>query len=96
MEDMISKLRSIDLSKPERTVKYSIKHNNGETTVDQDLILIRHSDGTWSANMEFDGFPNQVTAQDAAMKLSDWMDRLSRSIKNGNFHTINLETDIGR
>jgi hypothetical protein len=89
-----AKLTWIDLSGNEKVVKYNISHNNGLSTVDQDLILTRHIDGTWSANILFDNFPTQDTPQDATNKLAEWMDKLRKALINNNFGIINIKYDL--
>jgi len=91
-----TKLVHVDLDGAEKIIKFNVAHNNGETTVDQNLILIRHPDGTWTADMKFENFPPQQAPQDAVNKLAQWMDRLTKVLLDNNFATIDLVEDLGR
>lgn len=74
-----------------KLLEFSVAHNNGRTTVEQKL-KVENLNGTWTAKMEFDDFPHQDTAKDAAHKLGDWMVRLGQSIieENAQFESIKL------
>lgn len=66
-----------------------------QTTLDQNLVLTRKA-GTglftdkWVASMPMNEFPLQDSAQEAALKLSEWMKRMSFAIKEKNFSKIDL------
>lgn len=70
-------------------VRFVIGHNNGTTTVEQELLLINDGSG-WMAQMIMDDFPRQKTITAAAWKLADWMERLAIAIKDNTFDQINL------
>jgi hypothetical protein len=69
------------------TAKFVVGHDNSSATVDQMLILKRDREG-WTAEMPMDGFPPQKTANDAALKLADWMERMAVAIKHGTYDEI--------
>lgn len=83
------KLISISKETDVLTARFNVAHNNGQTTVDQDLVLRRYGDG-WSAEMSMEGFPEQKTATEAAHKLAEWFDRLAATIKRSEFDIIDL------
>ena len=90
-----TKLVHVDLDGDEKIVKFNVSHSNGETTVDQDLILIRHIDGTWTADMKFENLPATDIPQAAVNKLAEWMGRLTAVLMENDFSTIKLQ-DIGK
>lgn len=74
------KLKSATINGGATILKFNVAHNNGVTTVEQDMTLTS-IDGTWAAKIELEEFPDQLTAKDAAHKLGDWLVRLGTSIK---------------
>jgi hypothetical protein len=67
---------------------YSVKHNNGKTTVEQPLTISsvdKLINPKWVASISIDDFPPQDSPQEAAMKLATWLERLAISIKNGKY-----------
>ena len=67
---------------------YNVEHNNGVTSVDQNMTLSSNDLGmqpTWNASICLDKFPDQKTPEDAALKLADWLERLSIGIRNGDY-----------
>lgn len=74
-----------------KILEFLVSHNNGETTVEQKLIVESIND-KWTAKLESDGIPPQDNAKDAAHKLGDWLVRLGQSIseESAQFETIKL------
>lgn len=70
-------------------VVYNVSHNDLKVTVEQDLILRRDPEG-WAAEMPMDGFPKQVSAKDAALKLAEWMEKMAEAIRSGEYENIDL------
>lgn len=91
-----TKLVHVDLDGAEKIVKFKVSHNNGSTTVSQKLILIKHPDWTWTADIKFEDFPPQAIPQDAVNKLAQWMGLLTEVLIENNFATIDLQKDLGR
>ena len=67
---------------------YSVEHNNGQTSLEQTLS-IKSVPGlfvdSWVASVEMGDFPSQNSPLEAALKLTDWLERLSIAIKNGTY-----------
>ena len=74
-----------------KTIKYLVSHNNGATTLEQELIIEKVR-GEWVAKIDISDFTPQDTAKGAAHKLGDWLSRLGESIKDGSkeFECISL------
>lgn len=65
---------------------YLIEHNNGETVLDQAMVIDRVTNNSgWVANIDLGEFPEQGSPRDAALKLADWLKRLSAAIEHGNY-----------
>ncbi|QTL40930.1 hypothetical protein HGO23_06190 [Xenorhabdus budapestensis] len=62
--------------------KYYISHNNLNTVLVQTLIISRDEFGKYIASMEFADFPKLYSEKEAALKLADWMRRMSEAIEN--------------
>ena len=77
---------------------FEVSHNNGKTTLRQDLVLTRGADRMWTATMEFKDFPRCDTAKRAVDTLEDWMHRLADAMElaadGSEFEFVRLE-DIG-
>lgn len=75
------------------TFEYSVHHTDGETTLEQ-KVTISATDGllgpAWNASIELGEFPPQQTPYDAAMKLADWLDRMSKAIRVGKYQPYTL------
>jgi hypothetical protein len=87
----VKRLRSLSIENGILMVKFNIAHNNGETTVDQDLILRKTGYG-WTADMKMEEFPELKTITAAAWKLAEWLERLGAEIKRHEFDVINLNS----
>lgn len=72
-------------------VEYFVAHTDRSTTIDQSLLLSHGPEG-WVASMAMDDFPPQHSAQEAAIKLATWMEKMAEAIKGGDFTKI----DIGK
>lgn len=68
---------------------YMVQHNNGETTLEQELHLSRTYHG-WIAEIKMDDMPHQETVTAAAWKTAEWLERLAKAIKSGTYDQINL------
>ncbi|PHM61875.1 hypothetical protein [Xenorhabdus ishibashii] len=62
--------------------KYYVSHNNLETVLDQRLLINKDEFGRYIARMEFTNFPKLKSEKEAALKLADWMRRMSEAIEN--------------
>ncbi|WP_426576758.1 hypothetical protein ACP179_20815 [Xenorhabdus stockiae] len=62
--------------------KYYVSHNNLETVLDQRLLINKDEFGRYIARMEFADFPKLKSEKEAALKLADWMRRISEAIEN--------------
>ncbi|MCP9270117.1 hypothetical protein M5U04_19050 [Xenorhabdus sp. XENO-1] len=62
--------------------KYYVSHDNLETILDQTLIISKDEFGRYIAKMEFTNFPKLESEKEAALKLADWMRRMSEAIEN--------------
>jgi hypothetical protein len=70
-------------------VRFVIGHDNGRTTLEQELILTNDGSG-WMAQMVMNDFPREKTITASAWKLADWMERMAIAIKDNTFDQINL------
>lgn len=68
---------------------YIIKHDNGTTTLEQELHLHRSYHG-WKAEIKMDDMTHSKTVTAAAWKTADWLERLAKAIKSGTYDQINL------
>jgi len=68
---------------------FRMSHNNGTTTLEQELILDRAEKG-WTAEMDMSDFSPQLTATRAAHKLADWMERMAIAIRSSEFDKVEL------
>lgn len=71
------------------TVRLNVSHSNMETTLDQDLILVKTGKG-WVATIGLDKFPEQKTMTEAIKKLSDWLIRLGEAMGEWKSDKIDL------
>ena len=71
------------------TARFNVSHDNGESTVDQDLVLRKNANG-WTAEMAMAEFQDHDTATAAARKLADWFERLGAELKKLECDSINL------
>ncbi|MDE9537310.1 hypothetical protein [Xenorhabdus bovienii] len=62
--------------------KYYVSHNNLETILDQTLLINRDQFGEYIAKMEFENFPRLQSEKEAALRLADWMRRMSEAIED--------------
>ena len=86
------KLIEVKNSKDTLIAVFNVSHDNGKTTVDQNLILTKKC-GKWTAELNFDEFPKDFEdVEGAIMKMGDWLTRLGSEIKENtfNFNDINL------
>lgn len=84
------KLKSIEINNDTIQCIWTISHNNYDTTLEQDLKLIKTPLG-WKAYCTIDQFPDGIeTPNEAALKLAEWFSRLSIAINNNKFESINI------
>ncbi|MCC8375604.1 hypothetical protein CKY10_21910 [Photorhabdus sp. HUG-39] len=62
--------------------KYYVLHNNLNTVLEQTLIISRDEFGKYIASIEFSDFPKLYSEKEAALKLADWMKRMSEAIED--------------
>ncbi|MDE9553560.1 hypothetical protein [Xenorhabdus bovienii] len=62
--------------------KYYVSHDNLETILDQTLLINKDQFGEYTAKMEFENFPRLQTEKEAALRLADWMRRMSEAIED--------------
>lgn len=82
-------LKSVIVGGNTTTVTFNIRHNNSDTTLDQDLILKKSADG-WMAYMEMVDFPHQKTITESAHKLAEWFERMAQAIKTHEYDALDL------
>lgn len=77
--------------------RFNISHNNGKTTLDQDIELIKNEYGNYIPKIfieEFDRDFNFNNSKDAMLKYSDWLMRLGVALKveanRGKFSKIEI------
>jgi len=87
------KVKALNVSSDMVLVDYSVSHNNGTTTVEQSMRLVKER-GKWKAEIQLFDFPEQDTPDRAATKLSEWLGRLSLAIAGGECSNIYLD-DLG-
>ncbi|WP_319931624.1 hypothetical protein [Xenorhabdus santafensis] len=62
--------------------KYYVSHRNLETIVEKEIIIKKDEFNRYTAIMGFDGVPELKSEKEAALKLVDWMKRMSEAIEN--------------
>lgn len=69
--------------KDKKVKKYMVKHDNSETTLEQELTVT--ADIFFSRNIKvdiaMDDFPKFINEQDALLKYADWIERLGIAIR---------------
>ena len=72
------------------TVTFIVGHNNGKTTLTQDLVLTKSIDG-WTPSMDvMIGVEPSKTITAAAWKFAECMERMAEAIKDNTFDEINI------
>ncbi|HCR1961855.1 TPA: hypothetical protein ONC42_000503 [Enterobacter kobei] len=61
--------------------RYYVKHSNQQTVLEQGLAISRDARGNYDACIVITDFPPQKSPEEAALKLADWLKRLSESIE---------------
>lgn len=77
--------------------EYSIEQNNGNTSVEQKMILegrVEFMTERWTATITLDDFPVFNTPVEAAHKLADWLERLSAGIRAGEYELPSKSTEF--
>lgn len=79
-----AQLISFKLDRKKRTTEsvYFIQHNNRRTTLEQELTIKSDEYGEFTASVDMSDFPKLLTEREAALKMADWMQRLSIAIEN--------------
>lgn len=64
---------------------YELKHNSDitKTILTEDLIIDMDSRGEYHAKLELDDFPQCPSKKASAIKMANWLQRLSMAIRNG-------------
>lgn len=62
--------------------KYYVSHSNSETILEQTLVIEEDQFGRYTAKMEFEDFRGLKSEKEAALKLADWMRRMSEAIED--------------
>ncbi|EQB98762.1 hypothetical protein [Photorhabdus temperata] len=62
--------------------KYYVLHTNSKTILEQTLVIRKDQFGRCTAKMEFEDFPKLASEKEAALKLADWMKRMSEAIED--------------
>lgn len=83
------KIQSYQDTDGEIEMIFDVAHNNGTTTVSELLTITGHKD-KWVASIDIGGTSEQSTPEDAALKIAEWMDRLAKSIRYGEFNKIHI------
>ena len=73
------------------TAIFDVGHNNGTTTLKQELILTQVHDG-WVASMDMSDIPPSKTITASAWQLAEWMERMAEAIKANTFDQININS----
>ena len=68
-----------------RTWIYELKHDSDitKTILTEDLIIGRNLWGEYHAKLELDDFPQCPSKKATAIKMVNWLQRLSMAIRNG-------------
>lgn len=61
--------------------RYYVKHSNQQTVLEHGMVINRDGFGNHQASIIITDFPGQKTPEEAALKLADWLKRLSESIE---------------
>ncbi|AOM40412.1 hypothetical protein [Xenorhabdus hominickii] len=64
------------------TSKYTVIDRGEQTTLEQTLVIEKADFDSFKASMQFDKIPSFENEKDAALKLADWMRRMSEAIEN--------------
>jgi hypothetical protein len=67
---------------------YSVEHNNGDTSVEQKMTISSVEQlikPEWVATIELNDMRSQHLPKDAALKLADWLERLAKAIRVGEY-----------
>lgn len=64
---------------------YELKHDSDitKTILTEDLIIDMDSRGAYHAKLELDDFPQCLSKKASAIKMANWLQRLSMAIRNG-------------
>ncbi|PQQ22505.1 hypothetical protein [Photorhabdus hindustanensis] len=62
--------------------KYYVSHTNSKTILEQILVIEKDRFGRYTPKMEFTDFPELESEKEAALKLADWMRRMSEAIED--------------
>ena len=84
------RLKKLESKSGSVRIEFSAIHENGDTTLDQPLILKKEA-GRWTAGIEMLEFPQMDTAQEAADKLADWLRRMADAICSRKYDVIPIE-----
>lgn len=68
--------------------EYLVSHDNGTTTLEQTLVIQKQKQSgspSWISEMQMNDFPAQDTQEDSALKLAEWLERMAKVIRSGNY-----------
>lgn len=75
----------------EKTVEeyeYLIAHDNGSTTLELELVIQRQKNTgspNWKSKINLSDIPAQETQRESAIKLAEWLERMAKTIRSGNY-----------
>lgn len=85
------KLKSVD----KKCIQYTMGHNNGTTTLEQEVYL-RKKGNKWVASISFEDFIPEDSADEAINKLADWLERMSVELRAyKDYHILDYNDMVG-
>ncbi|WP_339385931.1 hypothetical protein, partial [Xenorhabdus innexi] len=68
--------------KQSSVARYTVIHHTESTMLEQTLVIEKELGGNFKASIQFDDMPSFENEKEAALKLADWMKRMSEAIEN--------------
>ncbi|MCW2255752.1 hypothetical protein M2263_001843 [Providencia alcalifaciens] len=75
------KLTRYELEEDYKLKRFKITHNNGDTSLEQDLTVKTNEFGGVDVDITFDGFPDCDNELDAILNCADWLERMGIAIR---------------
>ncbi|EPL4467471.1 TPA: hypothetical protein SMT72_002866 [Proteus mirabilis] len=75
------KLTRYELEDDYKLKRFKVSHNNGHTTVEQDLTVRVDEFGRIDIDTSTDGLPTFENELDAILKYADWLERMGIAIR---------------
>ncbi len=75
------KLELYKLEKDCRLKRFKVSHDNGHTTVEQDLTVKTDEFGRVEVDISTDDFPNIGSELETMLKYADWLERMGIAIR---------------